>query len=52
MFGYGGAFVFNYLGGSLAQEFGWGVFLTTLMAITLTSTITMVSFLYLESKSE
>jgi MFS transporter, OPA family, sugar phosphate sensor protein UhpC len=51
MFGYAGATVFNYFGGSLAQVYGWGAFLATLIAITLTSTITMVTFLHLEAKS-
>lgn len=49
MFGYAGAFFFNYYGGSLVQELGWNVFLGGLMAVTAVATVCLSSFLYLDA---
>lgn len=50
MYGYAGAFIFNYLGGSLAQLYGWNVFLLTLLGITLTSACSISGFLILDAR--
>ena len=48
VFGYSGALLFNYFGGSVAEHYGWQVFLTGLLAITLSATVCMVTFLTLD----
>lgn len=50
MFGYAGAFVFNYFGGSLADIYGWDAFLMTLIGLTLAAFVTVSAFLALDAK--
>jgi sugar phosphate permease len=53
--GYSGAWVFNYFGGSIAEDYGWPVFLVGLLSITIAATLSMVSFLtidYQKSQSD
>lgn len=50
MFGYAGAFLFNYFGGGLAQTYGWNVFLMTLVGLTLAATVTVSAFLALDAR--
>ena len=52
VFGYSGALVFNYFGGSIAQVYGWPVFLSLLLVVTLLALVTMTAFLHLDRKSE
>jgi MFS family permease len=51
MFGYAGAFMFTYAGGTIIKQHGWQAFLLFLGAITMVSTALMVSFLYLDNKA-
>ena len=47
--GYTGAMVFDFVGGSVAdQQGGWQSFLTILVLVSLTVTVTMTLFLYLD----
>ncbi|MGB7345392.1 MAG: MFS transporter [Pirellulaceae bacterium] len=46
--GYSGAWLFNYFGGSIAQDYGWSVFLVGLLSITVAATLSMVSFLTID----
>ena len=48
VFGYSGALLFNFFGGSVAEHYGWQVFLTGLLAITISATVCMVTFLTLD----
>ncbi len=48
VFGYSGAMLFNFFGGSIAQHYGWSVFLSGLLAITLLAGGCMVTFLMLD----
>jgi OPA family sugar phosphate sensor protein UhpC-like MFS transporter len=48
VFGYSGALLFNYFGGSIAQHYGWSVFLSGLLAITMLAGGCMVTFLTLD----
>ena len=50
IFGYSGALLFNFFGGSIAQRFGWSVFLTGLLAITLLAFTCMTGFLTLDAR--
>lgn len=50
VFGYACASVFNYFGGTIAQDFGWSAFLMTLVTLTVTATVTVSSFLLLDAK--
>ena len=52
VFGYAGAFVFNFFGGSIAQHHGWPVFLGVLLTVAVLALITMTAFLHLEHQSE
>ncbi len=48
-FGYAGAMVFDFVGGSVAdQQGGWQSFLTILVVVSLTATVTMTIFLYMD----
>jgi OPA family sugar phosphate sensor protein UhpC-like MFS transporter len=48
-FGYTGAMVFDFAGGSIAdQQGGWQSFLIILMVVSLTVTVTMTAFLYMD----
>ena len=47
--GYTGAMVFDFVGGSVAdQQGGWQSFLTILVLVSLTVTVTITLFLYLD----
>ncbi len=48
VFGYGGALLFNFFGGSIAQHYGWGVFLGGLLTIAILATLFMLTFLTLD----
>ena len=52
VFGYGGAILFNYYGGSIAEHYGWSVFLSGLLTIAVLATTCMVTFLTLDWRSE
>ncbi len=52
VFGYSGALLFNYFGGSIAEHFGWTVFLSGLLTITGLATLCMVTFLSLDWYAE
>ncbi len=51
IFGYGGALLFNFFGGSIAQHYGWSVFLGGLMTIAVLATVFMIAFLTLDWNS-
>ena len=48
VFGYCGALLFNFFGGSVAQHYGWSVFLFGLLAVTMLAAACMVTFLTLD----
>ena len=48
VFGYGGALLFNFFGGSIAEHLGWTVFLSGLLTITGLATLCMITFLSLD----
>ena len=50
--GYSGAWLFNYFGGSIADDYGWPVFLVGLLSITVAATISMVSFLTIDYQKQ
>ncbi|MGI9472942.1 MAG: MFS transporter, partial [Rubripirellula sp.] len=52
VFGYSGALLFNFFGGSVAEHLGWQVFLSGLLTITLLATVSMVTFLTLDWRAE
>ena len=52
VFGYSGALVFNFYGGSVAEHLGWQVFLGGLLTITILATLCMVTFLTLDCRAE
>ncbi len=52
IFGYAGALVFNFYGGSIAQEYGWDVFLCGLMGVCVCAVVSMGSFFYLDYRSD
>ena len=52
VFGYTGAFVFNFFGGSIAQHYGWSLFLSLLLMVAVLALVTLTAFLYLEHKFE
>ncbi len=52
VFGYGGAILFNFYGGSIAEHYGWSVFLSGLLTIAVLATTCMVTFLTLDWRSE
>ncbi len=47
VFGYVGSMVFTFFGGSIARDFGWPVFLTVLLTITVLALVTVTAFLYM-----
>ncbi len=51
VFGYSGALLFNYFGGSIAQHYGWSVFLGGLLTIAILATVFMIAFLTLDWNS-
>ena len=52
VFGYAGAFVFNFFGGSIAQHYGWSVFLGVLLTVAVLAFVTLTLFLHLEHRFE
>lgn len=52
VFGYGGAFIFNFFGGTIAKHHGWPTFLGVLLAVAVLALVTITAFLHLEHKSE
>ncbi len=52
VFGYSGAMLFNFFGGSIALYYGWTVFLGGLLAIACSATAFMVTFLTLDWRAE
>ena len=52
VFGYSGAMVFTFFGGSIAKDYGWSVFLAILLTITLLSLVTMTTFLHLDFRAQ
>lgn len=48
VFGYSGALLFNFFGGSIAQHYGWSVFLSGLLTIAVLATACTVTFLTLD----
>ena len=52
VFGYAGAFVFNFFGGSIAQYYGWPVFLGLLLTVAVLAFVTLTLFLHLEYRFE
>ena len=52
IFGYGGAFFFNYNAGSFVQSYGWNPFLGLLIGVTVIATVTLMRFLYLDFLAE
>jgi hypothetical protein len=46
--GYLGSLIFNFFGGQIAQDHGWPVFLTMLLAINVLALLTMGGFLRLD----
>jgi sugar phosphate permease len=51
-FGYVAALLFNFFGGSIAQNYGWPVFLGGLLAVAFLALVTMTTFLRLEHTAE
>ncbi|QDT13912.1 MFS transporter [Planctomycetes bacterium K23_9] len=50
--GYSGAWAFNFFGGSIAEDYGWSVFLIGLLSITVVATLSMVSFLTIDYRKQ
>ena len=50
VFGYGGAMLFSFFGGSVAEHYGWQVFLSGLMVIVSLATVFMITFLVLDAR--
>ena len=51
-FGYAGAFLFTFFGGSIAHAYGWPVFLKVLLGVAVCALLTMTAFLYLDHSAE
>lgn len=51
VFGYVGSMVFTFFGGSVAKDFGWPVFLTVLLTITVLAFVTVTAFLYMDYRA-
>lgn len=47
-----GALLFNFFGGSIAQTYGWSVFLAGLISIAVLALVTMTWFLHLNANAE
>lgn len=52
MFGYGGAVLFNYYGGTVIKSYGWSGFLLGLGLVTTVSSCLITGFLYLDARAE
>ncbi|MEM8945339.1 MAG: MFS transporter [Planctomycetota bacterium] len=52
IFGYALALLFNYFGGTIAQDYGWTVFLQVLLTVAVIATVTTVGFLFLDARAE
>lgn len=52
VFGYLGALVFNYFGGTVAQDHGWTVFLAVLLGVTVLAGTSMTAFLHLDARRD
>jgi len=52
VFGYAGAFIFNFFGGSIAQNYGWSVFLLGLVSIAVLALVTTTAFLSLDCRAQ
>ena len=50
--GYSGALLFNFFGGSIAQHYGWSVFLSGLLTIAVLATVCTITFLTLDCRAE
>jgi len=48
IFGYAAALLFNYFGGSIAQDYGWSTFLAGLLGITISANLCMTAFLAMD----
>ena len=51
VFGYAGAMLFNYFGGSIAEDYGWSVFLIGLLSIAVAALLSMTTFLTLDYRA-
>ncbi len=51
VFGYSGALLFNFFGGSIAEDFGWPVFLTGLLSVAILALLCMTGFLFLDQRA-
>jgi OPA family sugar phosphate sensor protein UhpC-like MFS transporter len=51
IFGYSGALLFNYFGGSIAQNYGWPVFLSGLLTVATLACLCMTGFLTLDYRA-
>lgn len=52
VFGYLGAVVYNFFGGGIIDNYGWGAFLGMMAAVTAAATVTMTWFLILDYRAE
>lgn len=52
VFGYSGALIFNFFGGTIADDFGWPVFLAMLLTVTVFALMSMTTFLYLDYRAD
>ena len=51
IFGYSAALTFTYFGGTIAQDYGWTVFLSVLLTIATMATISTTMFLVLDARA-
>ena len=52
IFGYAAALLFNFFGGSIAQDYGWGTFLAGLLGITVSANLCMTAFLTMDWRAK
>ena len=52
IFGYAAALLFNYFGGSIAEDHGWNFFLKVLLTVGIVATVTTTTFLFLDAWAE
>ncbi|NNE00105.1 MAG: MFS transporter [Pirellulaceae bacterium] len=52
VFGYAGALAFNFFGGSIAENYGWRVFLFGLLSIAIAAMLSMTTFLFLDYRAK
>ena len=50
VFGYAGAIVFNFFGGSIAKHYGWPVFLAMLLSVAVMAFVSMTAFLEIDRR--